>query len=280
MIRRKRGVLLYRDPSRAPEASRQLQVEGFTVLSDILESSQVSELRSSIDRVFAEFPPDRRAPRPAELDEHFRYELLNRSAAARQCVTNRLVLEVIEPLLGEDCHIIANTAWRNPPDPGSQGQAWHVDAGPHIPLPEGSRWPADLPRPVFAIGVHYLLQDVSVEDGPTWVIPGSHFSGRVPPRDQPFDMSLSDAGCGPVPLTAKAGDAILFVSDAWHRRGPSSERDQGRYFLQVHYARRDIAQRLWTSESAHQLSDAARDWATEDRQRTLFGLHPPMFYDG
>lgn len=25
------------------------------------------------------------------------------------------ILEVIEPLLGGDCHVIANTAWRNPP---------------------------------------------------------------------------------------------------------------------------------------------------------------------
>ena len=69
---------------------------------------------------------------------HFRYELLNRSEAARACIANQRVLRVIEPLLGEDCHIIANTAWNNQPAPGSEGQAWHVDGGPHIPLPKGA----------------------------------------------------------------------------------------------------------------------------------------------
>jgi len=280
MIRRRGGVLLYRDSGSAPEASKQLEREGFAHLPGILDVQSVAELSASINEVFNKWPADQRAPRSAELDEHFRYELLNRSEAARRCVASSKVLEVIEPLLGEDCHVIANTAWRNPPDPGSQGQAWHVDAGPHVPLPEGVRWPAEIPKPVFAIGVHYLLKDVSLDDGPTWVIPGSHYSGRVPPRDRPFDAQLSESGQCPLPLTANAGDAILFVSDVWHRRGPSSERDQGRFFLQAHYARRDIAQRLWTSETAHQLSDQAIEWATLDRHRTLLGLHSPMFYDG
>ena len=146
--------------------------------------------------------------------------------------------------------------------------------------PKGVRWPTELPRPVFAIGVHYLLMDVTLEDGPTWVIPGSHFSGRVPPYKRPFDMELSDNGEAPVPLTAKAGDALLFVSDVWHRRGPSGDSDQGRLFLQAHYARRDIAQRLHTAAHAHQLSDETVAWADEDRKSTLVGLHPPMFYDG
>ena len=280
MIRRIGGVLAARDPESAPEESRQLQQAGFAVLPEVLAPDEVMSLKTSILDVFERYPPDHRAPKPAEDEAHFRYELLNRSEAARACIANQRVLSVIEPLLGEDCHIIANTAWNNPPAPGSEGQAWHVDGGPHIPLPKGVRWPTELPRPVFAIGVHYLLMDVSLEDGPTWVIPGSHFSGRVPPYKRPFDMELSDNGEAPVPLTAKAGDALLFVSDVWHRRGPSGDSDQGRLFLQAHYARRDIAQRLHTTAHAHQLSDETVAWADEDRKRALVGLHPPMFYDG
>ena len=44
----------------------------------------------------------------------FRYAMLNRSAAAQRVVAHPRLLSVIEPLLGEDCHVIANTAWRNP----------------------------------------------------------------------------------------------------------------------------------------------------------------------
>ena len=262
-------------------AAKTLETEGGCVLRAAFALAEVDELRRAIDQVFSDYAPDQRSPsRTVAADSEFRYEMLNRSLACLAAVAKPEILAAIEPLLGEDCHIIANTAWRNQPKPNDASQAWHIDGGPHIPLPKGVRWPEELPRPVFAIGVHYLLKDVTLKDGPTWVIPGSHYSGRVPPYKRPFDMELTDNGEAPVPLTAKAGDALLFVSDVWHRRGPSGDSDQGRLFLQAHYARRDIAQRLHTTAHAHQLSEEAMAWADEDRKRTLVGLHPPMFYDG
>ena len=65
--------------------------------------------------------------------------------------------------------------------------------------------------------------------------------------------------------------------------GPSSATRcslAGRLFLQVHYARRDIAQRLRTTAEVNQLSAAAIERAVTPRQRTLVGLHDPLFYDG
>jgi len=79
-------------------------------------------------------------------------------------------------------------------------------------------------------------------------------------------------------LPARAGDAILFVSDAWHR-GTAAKPGHGRFFLQAHYARRDIAQRIFmTNEVSHVTSDAAAR-AMSERERTLIGLHAPFFYD-
>ncbi|MFN0029027.1 MAG: hypothetical protein ACKV2O_17855 [Acidimicrobiales bacterium] len=40
--------------------------------------------------------------------------LLNRSGACQAVIGHRRILDVVEPLLGENCHVIANTAWRNP----------------------------------------------------------------------------------------------------------------------------------------------------------------------
>ena len=54
----------------------------------------------------------------------------------------------------------------------------------------------------------------------------------------------------------------------------------GRLFLQVHYGRRDIAQRIRTTDVANQLSPEAIARATTDRERTVVGLHDPFFYDG
>jgi len=281
MIRRGRVYLEPRDQPAGPETA-QLEREGWTVIRDLFASDEVATLREEIAAVFERDPPDARGRRGPDDAAMFRYAMLNRSAAAQLAVANPKLLAVIEPLLGEDCHVIANTAWRNPAGhPGSHGgQAWHIDAGPHVPLPDGVRWPGDIPHPVFAIGVHLFLEDCRLEDGPTGVIPGSQLSGRPPPPERLLDDDLEFEGRGVVPLLARAGDAALFVSDVWHRRMPTGDGDHGRFFLQAHYGRRDIAQRLLTTDESNQLSAEAIARAATDRERRLIGLHPAFFYDG
>ena len=72
----------------------------------------------------------------------------------------------------------------------------------------------------------------------------------------------------------------MFVSDVWHRRLPTADGDTGRLFLQVHYGRRDIAQRLVPTAVSNQVSAEAEARIASDRMRTLLGLHPSLFYDG
>jgi ectoine hydroxylase-related dioxygenase (phytanoyl-CoA dioxygenase family) len=280
MIRRARYLQPRTEP--APLESEQLEREGYAIIRGLLSHADVTELGQEIAAVFERDPPDERGRRSPEDAAMFRYAMLNRSAAAQRAIGHPALLAVIEPLLGEDCHIIANTAWRNPAgQPGSHGgQSWHIDAGPHIPLPEGVRWPADIAHPVFAIGVHIYLEDCAIEDGPTGVLPGSHLSGRPPPADRLFDDELDYEGRKVEPLLTKAGDAGLFVSDVWHRRMPTRDGDRGRFFLQAHYGRRDIAQRLATTAARNQLSPEAIERAMTERERRLIGLHPAGFYDG
>ena len=188
----------------------------------------------------------------------FRYAMLNRSAACQSVIGHPRVLEVVEPLLGEDCHVIANTAWQNPPD--FHGGPWHTDAGPHVPRPADVPWDDRIPYPVFAVAAHVMLRDCTEVDGPTAIVPGSHRSGQMAPWDA--DLALTYDGRPPVRVTADAGDVVLFVSDVWHRGVPASPDGRGRFFLQVHYGRRDIAQRLRTTDVANQLSDDAVARAT------------------
>ena len=254
-----------------PDASQQLQRDGYAVLTEVFNLDEVRALAAEIEDVFAHAPVD-----PRDRDE-FRYEMLNRSARAQEAVGHERILEAIEPLLGEDCHVIANTAWRNPA--GFGGGPWHCDAGPHVPRPRDVPWDDRIPYPVFAIGAHILLRDCAEEDGPTAVVPGSNRSGRMAPRGHLTDPELSYDGRPPVLLTGAAGDVALFVSDAWHRGTPAGAKGRGRFFLQVHYGRRDIAQRLHTTDHAHHLSVEALGRAATPRQRSLVGLHDPYFYD-
>lgn len=283
MIKRTHGYLTVLNTEDTPLESQALETEGYCVRRKVLTKVEVKALRDDIDRVYKEYPPDNRAGNRSEQEDlMFRYEMLNRSAICQRTIAHPKILEVLEGLLGDDCHIIANTAWRNPAGhKGSHGgQSWHIDAGPHIPLADGSTWPQDIPHPVFAIGVHIYLQDCSLDDGPTGVIPGSHLSGRFPPSDQRFDDDLIFEDQGVVPLITRKGDVGFFVSDIWHRRMPARKGASGRYFLQAHYGRRDIAQRIHTSQQNNQLSDDAIARAVTHREKTVIGLHEPKFYDG
>lgn len=260
-----------------PQASHQLENDGYTILSKAFSAHDITELSKDIDRVYTALPSDDRTN-----ENDYRHEMLNHSSIVREVVSRREILDVIEPLLGEDCHIIANTCFRNSPkkDNSRGGGPWHIDGGPHIPLTSSQTWPPEIPHPVFAIGVHIILKDCSIECGPTGVIPRSHKSGLSPPVDQVWDDNLAWRGERTVPLTAKLGDVVLFGSDVWHRRLPPQVGDQGRWFLQVHYARRDIAQRIKLTKTVNHLDKETLTSGLSKRQELLFGLHPKGFYDG
>jgi ectoine hydroxylase-related dioxygenase (phytanoyl-CoA dioxygenase family) len=267
-IRRTHGNLVLGD---APVsiATLELEREGYTVLRGLLGADEIELLSREIAAVFDTCE---------EPDPQFRHEMLNRSAACQAVVAQPVILATIEPLLGEDCHVIANTAWRNPTNFGGQG--WHCDAGPHVPRRDGVPWDDRIPYPVFAIAAHLLLRDCPRASGPTAVVPGSHRSGRLPPPERNEDPDLTYDGRPPAVLEGRAGDVLLFASDAWHRGLPAEPAGTGRFFLQVHYARRDIAQRLRPTACSHQLSPEALARIASPRERLLLGLHEKHFYDG
>ncbi len=280
MITRRSGYLRLLDAPVPPE-TEQLQRDGYAVLRAVFDPDEVAALAADVERVFAEHPPDVRHDAGApDRWEAFRYEVLNRSEAVQRAIAHPEILATIEPLLGEDCHVIANTAWRQPAGESDHGgRFWHIDAGPHVPRDPSVPWDDRIPYPVFAVAAHLFLQDCPLEAGPTGVIPRSHTSGQPPPADRVADDDLDCNGVRAVPIIAAAGDVALFVSDVWHRRLPSGVDDPGRFFVQCHYGRRDVAQRLRPTSEVNHLSPEAAARATTTRERTLLGLHRVGFYD-
>lgn len=280
-----RKYLNYNRPfhGQAPEASRRIETDGHYLARGVFSADEVARLREDIDRVYATHPADwRPASQTLESAEMFRYQMFNRSAVCQEFIARREVLDIVEPLLGDDCHVIACTAWRNPPGKKSapRGQQWHVDGGPYIARPDGQEWPRGIAYPIFVITTHLWLQDVTLDDGPTAVLPGSHTSGRLPPHERMWDLDLEYQGRRGEIHLAKAGDVTFFVSDSWHRRMPTTDACRGRYFLQTPYARREIAQRVVPTVEHNVVNAEALARARTERQRQLLGIHPASFYDG
>jgi hypothetical protein len=272
-------LTLVSDP--VPTDVESLQTEGYAVLEGVFDDEEIAALRADVERVFEEYPPDDRGDDfPPGQRVPFRYEMLNRSSLVQEAIGHRRILQAIEPLLGEDCHVIANTAWwQLSGDNDHLGRFWHIDSGPHVPRDPGVPWDARIPYPIFAIAAHLFLWDCPEEAGPTGVIPGSHTSGQAPPATRVADKTLEWDGRRGIPIVAKAGDVALFVSDIWHRRFPLGPGDPGRMFIQCHYGRRDLAQRIRPTSEVHHLSDEASARARSPREMTLAGFHPLSFYD-
>ena len=172
------------------------------------------------------------------------------------------------------------SAWRTPPsgEPAGQAPQLHIDQI-FIPIAEELLTSGQVRLPVFLMTMHYYLVDIDEQLCPTWVVPGSHLSGRAPGTD-PIPNGYDSSITGPdsswqdreqVPVLCEAGDGMLFRSEIWHRGSQNISPNRARYLLQVHYGQRGIAQRFPPYlEFRHNPAVLA---AASKRQLRLLGKH-------
>ena len=113
------------------------------------------------------------------------------------------ILSLVRAILGPAARFCAQNVIRN--QPGQSISHWHVDDIVEYPLPpDVPRWPAPLPLPWLSVQV--ALSDIlTLEDGPTEIVPGSQLSGRDSPKENPVFE-----GRGAEPILCRAGDIYLF----------------------------------------------------------------------
>lgn len=211
------------------ESLQALHRDGFALITDVLKPDQVQAAREAIDRL-----------QPFHWDvqgttDHYKC-VFNRSPLWLPFLDWPGIIELAEAALGNDCHVIGQTAWRT--HPGHCGVGLHTD---HLMLeiPEDLLRTSGFQIPMFICTAHFFLSDITPELCPTQVIPGSHRCGRKPgPRETSWN------GQGLQPVCCRAGDVLLFRSDLWHSGSDNRTADQTRYLLQVHYGRRMVAQKF------------------------------------
>ena len=218
--------------------------------------------RAEIDDVFDRYPRGRGRERQGRVP--LRDAQPQRRVPGGGRARSR-ILEVIEPLLGDDCHVIANTAWRNPPT--SRGGPWHCDAGPHVPRPGGR--PVGRPHPVPGVrdrrappaaGLHPCRRPDRGRARQSHRAGGSRRSTGSPTRTS-RTTAVRPCYSRPTPATSRCSYRTCGIA-ARRRAG-----GDGRLFLQVHYGRRDIAQRIRTTDEVNHLSPEAIERAQTQRQR-------------
>lgn len=122
-------------------------------------------------------------------------------------------------LLGEGMRMNAHRHLHTTPAQHLHSQTWHQD---------GTNVRHHQIRTVLAM---YYPQDVTLENGPTVILPGSHF------RNAPTDRMATYANIkGQVFLTVKAGTVAITHYDIWHA-GTLNRSDRPRHMLKFLFDR-------------------------------------------
>lgn len=245
------------------ERAQAMERDGFVYLPGVINSQEVQQLRACSYRIqpaagSAWDSMDASGSGIKTIQNAF-----NRDPLYLEYLDKPGVIEIVEDVLGEDCHIIQMTQWNTG---RRENQAMHTDWKP-IRLPDDVAGDERVRIPALIMTAHFYLDDMYEALGPTRVIPGSHRAGSSPEPDAGQWNGVKEQS-----ILCQAGDVIVFRSDVWHRGG-ANRTDIVRYLLQVHYANRWIAQRFPPFLS-FQFDPGILSQATP-RQRRLLGEHQP-----
>lgn len=170
-------------------------------------------------------PAARKINRCAENDEVF-----------LACAANPKILDIVEKLIGPDIKLFGSQCFMKPP--GGIEKPYHQDSA-YFTI-----------EPLSLVTCWIAIDNVTVENGCMWVVPGSH-RGELHDHSQPWDlggrmdMQIPDEKIPrdrEQPITLTAGSCSFHHSKLLHRSGPNHTGTPRRGFA-VHYM---SARSKWT----------------------------------
>jgi hypothetical protein len=247
-----------------------LDTDGFIIIHDVFNAEQCRAMAEEFDRLHAiegdkgghEVHVEPGAPRVSNI--------FNKTSVYDICLECKPVLAAAHAMLGEFKLHGANL---RDPLPGKGHQDLHVD----VPKKFDDDW--------WVTNALILFDDMTLDNGPTRVIPGSHWWAPVnvphvnqgdwePQPLSPEDEARVPADLGaPYPgevyVTAPAGAVVIINSSIWHS-GTQNQSGARRRVLHLTYTRRDLPQQL-----------VQRDYLTQElyermsaAQRFLMDIEP------
>lgn len=254
---------------------------GFLVIPNVLTPAQCEFLRNDLDEALKKVEGE---------DYQKSQNIMNRMFEHSQHNLDLFALEPIvtfaEHLIGEAngagysrsagipnanvIHVIHNNSFKIPPETdGLAKNAWHQDDTPHILSLDGKPL-TNIRLNVLAFTVNYYLTDVlSVENGPTQVIPGSHLFGKFCPLDISEYQEQVHSCLGAM------GTAVCFNNQVWHR-GSRNSSSITRYITQITYAKRLVGHK-YEPFMNYQMPSHCYEGA-DDRLKQLLGFLPNGAY--
>lgn len=216
---------------------------GFIILDNAIPQDKLDKIRDDLNKI----DNQKKSKKSLNGNRHIVHKcFFENSKATVDLISNSKLYDFASYIIGDvpgnrgntlTAHLIHNNAFIVPSKGRGQAPSWHTDdALQQIILNPGTTLPSYVKLPVLVVTYMIWLSDCNTPDnGPTYVVPGSHRFGSV------VDNELADQ-LG-IPACGKAGTAVLINSQVWHR-GCENKSDIPRETLQLTFGRRIIGHKF------------------------------------
>jgi ectoine hydroxylase-related dioxygenase (phytanoyl-CoA dioxygenase family) len=247
------------DEARVANAVSDIEELGFAIVHDFLGEERLERVRNEMEPIFAQtgerdVSKGRARPGYGGIQTVHVHNLFAKTRAADDIAIDPVLLKIIEGTLGPLFQMSVGTAMC--PDPGVDPQGLHQDDG-HYPLPR--------PRPPFIANTLIALDDFTVANGATRIVPGSH--KWTQPVEQDIAVEYAEMA---------AGSLLVFDGALWHGGGGNTTPDQRRRSINLNF------NLSWLRQQENQYVGIPRDlWLTlPERLQRLLGFQKVNFLYG
>lgn len=183
----------------AEQVGGALEQDGAVIVERYLAAGEVARKRAALGGILASVPTGRNDFEGFSTRRI--YALFAKTRAFDEQAIDPLVLGVVERLLGAGFLLSAPTAISI--GPGESAQTLHRDDGVY-PLPR--------PHPELVVNTMWALDDFTVENGATLVVPGSHLRSDLDRASAP----------PPLPAVMPAGSVMFWLGSVLHAGGANT----------------------------------------------------------
>jgi ectoine hydroxylase-related dioxygenase (phytanoyl-CoA dioxygenase family) len=235
--------------SQLAAALAHFEEHGYVILERVLDEARLDELQRALVPFEAQRPFGRNDFEGERT--HRVYSLAGKGAVFMRLAEEPAVVNLLDRLLLPSWLLSNLQSIRL--YPGETAQPWHTDDAFYgVPRPRGR----------LAVSTIWAIEDFTVENGATELVPGSHLWGRQRPEGHPS-----------VHAVMPRGSVVLFDGALWHRGG-ANRAAATRLAISPQYCQ------PWLRTQESQLLIAPPEVARgySDRARAMLGysIHPPF----
>jgi ectoine hydroxylase-related dioxygenase (phytanoyl-CoA dioxygenase family) len=215
-----------------PHEKQQLDERGYVLLENCMGAELLNDLRRRIRELYDEEGDRAGSEFRTEAHAHRLANLVNKGEVFRRAIVLPRVLAFVRHVLGPEIKLSSLNA-RSADPHGEVGQPLHVDMGA-VPDERG----------YWVCNTVWLLDDFTLDNGPTRMVPGSHRWGTRP-------QDVLDDPLAPHPhevlLTGRAGSIAVMNAHLWHG-GTANRTAAPRLAMHAFYCRRDKPQQQYQKQ--------------------------------